>query len=107
MRSRFSWSRSVTTGIPTRCTGFFDGSIIDEKQFAVIGGKSEAAGGAQGKVPAKPPDLRGAESLHPASEQTGNQKLSLETLEVAVLDRTRENRKVPSVHPRRNQQFLA
>ena len=46
------------------------------------------------KVPAKPPDLKAALNLSIlALEQTGNQKLSLETLEVAVLDRTRENRK--------------
>ena len=37
----------------------FDGSIIDEKQFAVIGGKSEAVQAVlKEKVPTQPPDLR-------------------------------------------------
>jgi proteasome alpha subunit len=69
----------------------FDGSIIDEKQFAVIGGKSEAA----------------LNLSILALEQTGNQKLSLETLEVAVLDRTRENRKFRRYTPAETKQFLA
>jgi proteasome alpha subunit len=73
----------------------FDGSIIDEKQFAVIGGKSEAVQAVlKEKMPAQPPDLKTALGhCIAALEQTGNQKLSLESLEVAVLDRTRENRK--------------
>src|SRR4029078_11765547 len=42
----------------------FDGSIIDEKQFAVIGGKSEAVQAVlKEKVPARPPDLRTALNL--------------------------------------------
>jgi proteasome alpha subunit len=61
----------------------------------VIGGKSEVVQNAlKEKVSAKLPDLRTALSLCiGALEQTGNQKLSLESLEVAVLDRTRDNRK--------------
>ena len=87
----------------------FDGSIIDEKQFAVIGGKSEAVQAAlKEKMPAKPPDLKAALNLSIlALEQTGNQKLSLETLEVAVLDRTRENRKFRRYTPAETKQFLA
>jgi hypothetical protein len=59
-------------------------------------------------VPAKPPDLKAALNLSIlALEQTGNQKLSLETLEVAVLDRTRENRKFRRYTPAETKQFLA
>jgi proteasome alpha subunit len=73
----------------------FDGSIIDERQYAVIGGKSDAVQAAlKEKMPAQLPDLKSALSLCiGALEQTGNQKLSLESLEVAVLDRTRDSRK--------------
>ena len=87
----------------------FDGSIIDEKQFAVIGGKSEAVQAVlKEKVPARPPDLKTALNLCiVALEQTGNQKLSLESLEVAVLDRTRDNRKFRRYGPAETKQFLA
>ena len=73
----------------------FDGSIIDEKQFAVIGGKAEAVQAVlKEKVPAQLPDLKAALNLCIAAlEQTGSQKLSLESLEVAVLDRTKDARK--------------
>ena len=76
----------------------FDGSIIDEKQFAVIGGKSEAVQAAlKEKVPTQLPDLQdGPDSLyHARLNKSGNQKLSLESLEVAVLDRTRRRPKIP------------
>ena len=54
------------------------------------------------------PDLKAALNLSIlALEQTGNQKLSLETLEVAVLDRTRENRKFRRYTPAETKQFLA
>jgi proteasome alpha subunit len=87
----------------------FDGSIIDERQFAVIGGKSEAVQAAlKEKVPAQLPDLKAALTLCiNALEQTGNQKLSLESLEVAVLDRTRENRKFRRYTPAEAKQILA
>lgn len=87
----------------------FDGSIIDERQFAVIGGKSEAVQNAlKEKVPAQPPDLKTALSLCiSALEQTGNQKLSLESLEVAVLDRTRDNRKFRRYTSTETKQLLA
>jgi len=87
----------------------FDGSIIDERQFAVIGGKSEAVQNAlKEKVPSQPPDLKTALSLCiSALEQTGNQKLSLESLEVAVLDRTRDNRKFRRYTSTETKQLLA
>ncbi len=87
----------------------FDGSIIDERQFAVIGGKSEAVQAAlKEKVPAQLPDLKTALTLCiGALEQTGNQKLSLESLEVAVLDRTRDNRKFRRYTPAETKQILA
>ena len=87
----------------------FDGSIIDEKQFAVIGGKSEAVQAVlKEKVLASPPDLKNALNLCiVALEQTGNQKLSLESLEVAVLDRTRDSRKFRRYSPAETKQFLA
>ena len=73
----------------------FDGSIIDERTFAVIGGKSEAVQALlKEKGLTQPPELREALSLCIASlEQIGSQKLSLESLEVAVLDRTRDGRR--------------
>jgi proteasome alpha subunit len=87
----------------------FDGSIIDERQFAVIGGKSEAVQTAlKEKVPAQPPDLKTALNLCiSALEQTGNQKLSLESLEVAVLDRTRDNRKFRRYTSAETKQFVS
>jgi len=87
----------------------FDGSIIDEKQYAVIGGKSDAVQASlKEKMPAQPPDLRSALSLCIAAlEQTGNQKLSLESLEVAVLDRTREGRKFRRISPTEAKQVLS
>ena len=87
----------------------FDGSIIDERQFAVIGGKAEAVQAVlKEKMPANLPDLKTALSLSIAAlEQTGNQKLSLESLEVAVLDRTRENRRFKRFTPAETKQLLA
>ena len=73
----------------------FDGSIIDEKNFAVIGGKSEAVQAMlKEKSPSQTPPLDAALKLCVvALEQTGNQKLQPEGLEVAALDRTRAGRK--------------
>ncbi|NGZ97170.1 MAG: proteasome subunit alpha [Nitrospira sp. WS110] len=73
----------------------FDGSIIDEKNFAVIGGKSEAVQALlKDKSPSDAPVLNAALKLCvEALEQTANQKLQPEGLEVAVLDRTRTGRK--------------
>lgn len=73
----------------------FDGSIIDEKNFAVIGGRSEAAHTLlKEKSPDQIPHLDAALKLSVAAlEQTANQKLQPEGLEVAILDRTRTGRK--------------
>jgi proteasome alpha subunit len=73
----------------------FDGSIIDEKNFAVIGGKSEAVQTVlKEKSPNRSPSLGVALTFCvSALEQTANQKLPAEGLEVAVLDRTRSGRK--------------
>jgi proteasome alpha subunit len=73
----------------------FDGSIIDEKNFAVIGGRSDAV---QSLLKEKSqngvPTLGAALTLCvTALEQTANQKLPPEGLEVAVLDRNRAGRK--------------
>jgi proteasome alpha subunit len=73
----------------------FDGSIIDEKNFAVIGGRSEAVQAVlKEKSSSQAPSLDAALKLCvTALEQTANQKLQPEGLEVAVLDRTRTGRK--------------
>ncbi|HKU53100.1 MAG TPA: proteasome subunit alpha [Nitrospira sp.] len=73
----------------------FDGSIIDEKNYAVIGGRSEAVQTVlKEKSPGQIPPLDAALKLCVAAlEQTANQKLQPEGLEVAVLDRTRTGRK--------------
>jgi proteasome alpha subunit len=73
----------------------FDGSIIDERNFAVIGGRSEAVQAfLKDKFNSQPLSLKTAVGLCvTALEQTANQKLSAEGLEVAVLDRQRAGRK--------------
>jgi proteasome alpha subunit len=73
----------------------FDGSIIDEKHFAVIGGRAEAVQTVlKEKSPNRLPSLGAALVLCvSALEQTANQKLQPEGLEVAVLDRNRAGRK--------------
>ncbi len=73
----------------------FDGSIVDEKGFAVIGGRSENVQAyLKERSSTQLPTLKVALSLcHAALEQVANQKLPSENLEVAVLDRTRNGRK--------------
>ena len=73
----------------------FDGSITDEKAFAVIGGRSENVQAyLKERSSTQLPALKVALSLcHAALEQVANQKLPSENLEVAVLDRTRTGRK--------------
>jgi proteasome alpha subunit len=73
----------------------FDGSIIDEKSFAVIGGRAEAVlGFLKEKSPSQLPTLDEALRLCvTALDQTASQKLQPEGLEVAALDRTRAGRK--------------
>ncbi|HVG03016.1 MAG TPA: proteasome subunit alpha [Nitrospira sp.] len=73
----------------------FDGSIVDEKSFAVIGGRAEAVQQyLKEHATAQPATLK--ESLKrclAALEQVAGQKIPSENLEVAVLDRTRVGRK--------------
>ena len=73
----------------------FDGSITDEKAFAVIGGRSEHVQAyLKERSSTQLPALKVALSLcHAALEQVANQKLPSENLEVAVLDRSRNGRK--------------
>jgi len=87
----------------------FDGSIIDERAFAVIGGKSEALQALlKEKGFTQPPDLEAALALCIAAlDQIGNQKLSLESLEVAVLDRTRDGRRFRRFSPADTKQLLS
>ena len=87
----------------------FDGSIIDEKSFAVIGGKSDAVQTAlKDKAAAQPPNLKAVLSLCvSALEQTSNQKLPVEGLEVTALDRTRDGRKFRRFSPAEIKQLLS
>ncbi len=73
----------------------FDGSIIDEKNFAVIGGKSESVQTLlKEKSSSQAPSLGAALNLCiSVLEQTANQKLPPEGLEASVLDRNRTGRK--------------
>ncbi len=86
----------------------FDGSIIDEKSIAVIGGRSEAVLAAmKDKVTGPPPTLKAALGFCvSALEQTANQKLTPEGLEVAVLERARTGRKFRRLTPGEVQQLL-
>jgi proteasome alpha subunit len=86
----------------------FDGSIFDERGFAVIGGRSEAI-----QVHLKDqykndrPPLKEALNLCVSGLETiTNQKLSFEGLEVAVLDRTRVGRKFRRILPAESQLIL-
>ena len=73
----------------------FDGSIIDERGFAVIGGRAEVLQSfLKDRMPGTLASLGQALSLSLAALETGStQKLAPESLEVAVLDRTRDGRK--------------
>lgn len=86
----------------------FDGSIIDEKSVAVIGGRSEAVLAAmKDKVTGPPPTLKAALGFCvSALEQTANQKLTPEGLEVAVLEGARTGRKFRRLTPGEVQQLL-
>jgi proteasome alpha subunit len=87
----------------------FDGSIIDEKHYAVIGGRSEAVQAVlKEKIPSQVPSLQTAVGLCvSALEQTAGQKLSPEGLEVAVLDRNRSGRKFRRLALTEVRQFLS
>lgn len=73
----------------------FDGSIIDERRFAVIGGRSEAIQiFLKDRVAEQTPALKPAFSLCvQALDSVSNQRLQPEGLEVAALDRTRPGRR--------------
>jgi len=73
----------------------FDGSIIDERNFTAIGGRSEAILAFLRKETSQTsPSLNIALQLcQQAFEKGGDPKSSLEGLEVAILDRTRSGRK--------------
>jgi proteasome alpha subunit len=73
----------------------FDGSIIDERNFTAIGGRSEAILTSLRKETSETsPSLNIALQLcQQAFEKGGDPKSSLEGLEVAILDRTRSGRK--------------
>lgn len=73
----------------------FDGSIFDEQRFTAIGGRAEALlTFLRNEESAAVLSLKSALSQSlTALEQTTDQKLALEGIEVAVLDRTRSGRK--------------
>jgi proteasome alpha subunit len=73
----------------------FDGSIIDERNFTAIGGRSEAILTFLRKETSETsPSLNTALQLcQQAFEKGPDPKSSLEGLEVAILDRTRQGRK--------------
>jgi proteasome alpha subunit len=75
----------------------------------VIGGKSEAVQAVlKDKAATQAPNLKTALSLCVAAlEQTSNQKLPPEGLEVAALDRTRDGRKFRRFTPVEIKQLLS
>jgi proteasome alpha subunit len=79
----------------------YDGSIIDEKGVAAIGGKAEALlTFLKARWTAPAISLRDALKLSiEALETVTNQKLAAEGLEVAVLDRTRSGRTFRRIAP--------
>ena len=85
----------------------YDGSICDEKGYTVIGGRAEAV-----KIYLKEKfstglSLKDALKLSiEALETTINQKLALENLEVAVLDRGRNGRKFRRIRMEELQTFI-
>jgi len=87
----------------------FDGSIFDERGFAAIGGRAEALQVfLKERYRTEPMTLKAALSLCVAAlESVTNQKLPLEGLEVAALDRTRVGRKFRRIPPSESRQLLA
>ena len=86
----------------------FDGSIFDERGFAVIGGRAEALQiSLKDCVKDTMPSLKEAFSLCvQALDSVTNQKLQSEGLEVAVLERTRPGRKFRRILPTESRQLL-
>ena len=87
----------------------FDGSIFDERGYAVIGGRSEAVQlFLKERYKLETSTLSAALSLCVgALENITNQKLPHEGLEVAVLDRTRVGRKFRRIPAAESRQILA
>jgi proteasome alpha subunit len=87
----------------------FDGSIFDERGFAAIGGRAEALQVfLKERYKTDPLTLKAALSLCVAAlESVTNQKLPLEGLEVAALDRTRVGRRFRRIPPSESRQLLA
>ena len=87
----------------------FDGSIFDERGFAAIGGRAEALlVFLKERYKGEPPTLKAALSLCMAAlESVTNQKLPIEGLEVAALDRTRAGRKFLRIPPAESRQILS
>lgn len=85
----------------------FDGSIFDERGYAVIGGKAEAVQVFMKERYKQTPPLKDALSLCLTGlEHVTNQKLPLEGLEVAVLARDRSGRKFRRVPAAEARQIL-
>ncbi|MGH7207294.1 MAG: proteasome subunit alpha [Nitrospiraceae bacterium] len=87
----------------------FDGSIFDERGFAAIGGRFEALQVfLKERYKTEPLTLKAALSLCVAAlESVTNQKLPLDGLEIAALDRTRVGRKFRRILPSESRQLLA
>jgi proteasome alpha subunit len=87
----------------------FDGSIIDERGFTAIGGRAEALQAfLRERYKNEAPSLKAALSLCVAGlESVTSQKISMEGLEVAVLDRTRAGRKFRRIPPAESRQILS
>ena len=87
----------------------FDGSIIDEKSFAVIGGRAEAVQQyLKEHATTQPATLKDSlKRCLAALEQVAGQKIPTENLEVAVLDRTRVGRKFKRLSSMDISQLLA
>jgi proteasome alpha subunit len=86
----------------------FDGSLIDERGFTAIGGRAEALQVyLKERYKTEPMTLKSALSLCVSSlESVGNQKLALEGIEIAVLDRQRQGRKFRRISPTESRQLL-
>jgi proteasome alpha subunit len=87
----------------------FDGSIIDEKGFTAIGGRAEALHVyLKERFKSDPQSLKQTLSMCVAAlESVTNQKLALEGIEIAVLDRTRQGRKFRRLSQTDSRQLLA
>lgn len=87
----------------------FDGSIFDERGYAVIGGRSEAVQAfLKDRYKGDLPGLAGALSSSIAAlESVSNQKLPFEGLEIATLDRGRSGRKFRRISSSDARQILS